>query len=92
MTVPVGLRSSVAVLAVLAIGLLAGILLGTGMDQYAARDLPEESWTLWAHAGAKIFPRIMPWVFNITFLALLAAAVVNRGLARWSFGIGPCSR
>jgi uncharacterized membrane protein len=74
-----------ALFAVVFLGLLAGILVGTGMDQYAAAGLPEDAWVGWRQVRSWVFPTIMPWVFNITLLLQIAAAIVCGARSRWFF-------
>jgi uncharacterized membrane protein len=83
--VAVTLRYTFAIFAVLLLGLLAGILVGTGMDHFVATGLPAKSWTAWRQVNGWVFPTIMPWIFNVTLLVSAAAAVFNRGRARWFF-------
>lgn len=78
-------RYSLFVFAVVVIGLLAGVLLGTGMDVFALRTLPKSSWVLHHQAMDALFRRVMPAFFNIAMLALIAASFVARGRARHFF-------
>jgi hypothetical protein len=87
MRIPIAIRYGVAIVAVLAIGLLAGILIGTGMDHYAARSLPERGWVEWRQVNGWVFPRIMPYIFNGTALALIVAAIMTRKTARLCFAV-----
>ena len=68
-----------------AVGLLAGLMLGTGMQNYTYRALPQTSWVLQHQAQDALFRRVMPTFFNLAVLALIATAVANRGSARWFF-------
>jgi uncharacterized membrane protein len=79
------LTSPIALFAVLSLGLLAGILVGTGMDQYAAAGLPEAASVGWRQVRSWVFPTIMPWVFNITLLLQIAAAIGCGARSRWFF-------
>jgi hypothetical protein len=79
------LRLALCITSVFAIGLLAGLLVGTGMDHYMAGGLPEAAWVTWRQTRSWVFPAIMPWFFNLTLLLLVAASIVNGGRARWFF-------
>jgi hypothetical protein len=58
-----------SILAVLSAGLLAGIMLGTGMEQYTLRSLPEANWTLEHQTMDALFRRVMPAFFNVSDIA-----------------------
>jgi hypothetical protein len=74
-----------AVIAVVAMGLVAGLMLGTGMNGYTARSLPEASWVLRFQAEDHLFASVMPPIF-LTRLALqIVACVFNRGASRGLF-------
>ena len=79
------LRYSLAAFAVIAIGLLAGFMLGTGMESYTYRTLRQTSWVLQHQAMDGLFRRVMPIFFNVTVLALIGAAILSHGSARWFF-------
>lgn len=78
----VAVRLAVAVFAVVAVGLLGGIMVGTGMSASTARLLPEAAWTLSFQKEDALFSKVMPPVFILTVLGLGAAAVLARGSAR----------
>jgi hypothetical protein len=81
-----GVSSVVAVAAVMAIGLLAGLMLGTGMSGYTARSLPSSSWLLRFQAEDRLFAKVMPPVMLGTLLPQVAACFLARGAARRLFG------
>jgi uncharacterized membrane protein len=81
----ISLLLAIVTLAIIAVGLLAGILLDTGMDQYTCRSLPERSWTEQHQAVDALFRKVMPVFFNTTALLLIVAAIVANGTARWLF-------
>jgi uncharacterized membrane protein len=80
------LRFISSILAMVSVGLLAGIMLGTGMGQYAGRSLPEANWTLEHQTTDSLFRKVMPVFFNATAILLIAASVLAKGGARWMFG------
>ena len=72
-------------LAVLFVGLVAGLLVGTAMEQGRLSLLPAGEWLQSRQIIDALFGRAMPWFWNVTFLLLIAAAMVNRGAPRWLF-------
>ena len=51
---------AVAIFAVFAVGLIAGQMLAIGIANYAARGLPETSWTLRFQSENDLFTKTMP--------------------------------
>ena len=80
------LRQIVPIIATILIGLIAGLLFGTGMAIYTARSLPEASWTIRFQLEDALFVKAMPPFFLTTLAALVIASVVSQGAARWFFG------
>ena len=80
------LRLAIAALAIGATGLLAGTLLGSGMDEFARRGLPAANWTEQHQSMDAVFRQFMPVFFNATAMLLILATVLSRGRARWLFG------
>jgi uncharacterized membrane protein len=76
-----------SVLAVVSVGLLAGLMLGTGMEQYTLRALPEAHWTLEHQTMDALFRRVMPSFFNVTAILVITASILAKGAARWMFGM-----
>jgi hypothetical protein len=81
----VALRYGVVLLAVVAIGLVAGILLGTGMSGFTAKSLPEPMWTKSFQLEDALFSKAMPPLMLTTLAALLVSCFVMRGSARGLF-------
>jgi len=79
------MRLVVAVLAVVLIGLLAGLLVGTGLANLTAKGLPEASWTLRFQMEDALFAKAMPPLFLLTLVLLSASAVLSHGAARGLF-------
>ncbi len=79
-------RNFIALIATLGVGLLAGILIGTGLSGYTAIGLPEISWTLQFQLEDRLFAKAMPPLMISTLLALGAAFVLSRGGSRLMFG------
>ncbi len=79
------LRIGTAIPATLLIGLLAGLMLGTGLQGFSSRSLSETNWTSQHQATDALFRQLMPAFFNVTAVALIATAIVARGQARWFF-------
>jgi len=80
-------RTFVNVLSVVLVGLLAGLMLGTGMDQYTHRLLSASGWTMEHQVMDALFRRVLPTFWNFTVLMLVVSAIVSRGAARWLFGV-----
>ncbi len=78
-------RLVLSVLAVVAMGLVAGLMLGTGMNGFTARSLPEASWLLRFQAEDHLFARAMPPIFLTTLVLQIVATALNRGAARGLF-------
>jgi hypothetical protein len=57
----------VAGFAVVLVGLVAGLLLGTGMAAWTARGLPESSWTMRFQLEDALFAKTMPPLFLVTW-------------------------
>ena len=81
----VALRYGVVLLAVVAIGLVAGSLLGTGMVGHTAKSLPEQMWTESFQLEDALFAKVMPPLFLTTLAALLVSCFVTRGSGRGLF-------
>lgn len=79
------LRQIVSIGSTILIGLIAGLLLGTGMEAYTARSLPEASWTMHFQLEDALFAKAMPPFFLITLVALSVTAALTQGAARWFF-------
>jgi uncharacterized membrane protein len=81
----VALRYGVVLLAVVAIGLVAGTLLGSGLVGFSAKGLPGEMWTRSFQLEDALFSEVMPPLFLTTLAALLVSCFVTRGSARGLF-------
>jgi uncharacterized membrane protein len=79
------LRTPVSVIAVIIVGLLAGIHLGTGLAQLSSQGLPELAWTLRRQAEDDLFRTIMPTFMWVAVITLVAGTIVHRGAKRWWF-------
>ena len=79
------LRRSVNFVAVLAAGLVAGLLLGTAMEQGQLTVLDAANWTLARQSIDSVFSRVLPWVWNTTLILLFVAAYLNARRSRWLF-------
>ena len=79
------LKAPVSLLAVLLVGLIAGLLVGTAIDHHRLRVLDATAWTSARQSIDAIFSRLLPWWWNITLLLLFFAAFLNQGRARWLF-------
>ena len=79
------LRLPVSVIAVLLVGLLAGLLVGTAIDHHQLRVLDGVAWTLARQSIDAVFSKLLPWWWNITLLLLFFAAYLNQERSRWLF-------
>ena len=82
----VALRYGVVLLAVVAIGLVAGILMSTGMSGSTAKGLPEAMWTKSFQLEDALFAKVTPPLMLTTLAALMPDAPVTRGSVRGLFG------
>ena len=71
--------------AVLLVGMMAGLMFGTGMDQYTHRLLSASAWVTEHQVMDALFRRVLPPLWNVTMLSLAVAALLSRGRARWLF-------
>ena len=76
----------VNLLACILTGLIAGLMLGTGMEQHTLVALSPSAWTTEHQTMDALFSRVMPIFWNGTIIVLLVATFLNRGSARWLFG------
>jgi uncharacterized membrane protein len=81
------LKAIVPFLAVMMAGLIAGLMGGTGMDQYTQRLLHGSEWVMEHQAMDALFSRVMPPFWNASVLVLIAAAIFTRGSARSLFAV-----
>jgi uncharacterized membrane protein len=81
------MKTSVRVTAVLLVGLLAGLMFGTGMDQYTHRLLDARGWVTEHQVMDALFRRVLPIWWNATVLILLVATFLSRGSARAFCGV-----
>ena len=73
--------------AVTAIGLMAGILLGVALAQQTAQRLSAECWTARQNFSDRLFRKIMPATFSLILLASLSAIVVLHYAAKLWMGM-----
>jgi uncharacterized membrane protein len=74
-------------LAVVMVGLVAGLMLGTGIEQHSLRALSASAWVTEHQVMDSWFRVIMPPYWNATAFVLIIAAFLSRGQARWLFGV-----
>lgn len=72
--------------AVTAIGLMAGIMLGVPLTQQTAQRLSAECWTARQNCNDHLFRKIMPTTFIFILLASLSAIVVMHHAAKLWMG------
>jgi len=81
------MKKWMCVVAVVLTGLVAGLMVGTGLDQYANEQLSATAWTTEHQVVDSLFRHVMPTLFNGTVVVLLLATWAARGSGRWLFGI-----
>ena len=79
------LRIPLSAFAVFLAGLIAGLLLGTALEQHTLKVLPPTPWVVARKSTDAFFGRLLPWVWNTTLLSLCAAGFLNHHVARWCF-------
>ena len=78
-------QNVVALVATLGAGLLAGIMVGTGLAQFSARALPAGSWIMRFQLEDFLFAKTMPTLMLGTLLALVAPSTLSRSTSRYAF-------
>jgi uncharacterized membrane protein len=81
------LSGGVQMLAVLMVGLIAGLMVGTGIEQHSLRALSASAWVTEHQVMDSWFRVIMPPYWNVTALMLVIAAFLSRGQVRWLFAV-----
>ena len=79
--------NAVCFLVVILVGMMAGLMFGTGMDQYTHRQLSASGWVTEHQVMDALFSRVLPPLWNLTMVALAVAAVLSHGRARWLFAL-----
>lgn len=69
--------------AVVATGLLAGVMLGVAMEQQTAQTLPADCWIVRQNLNNHLFRLVMPLAFVITNASVCWAIFLLHGSARW---------
>ncbi len=78
-------RNLAALVATFGVGLLAGVMAGTGLAQFSAKALPADAWVMRFQLEDMLFAKTMPPLMLSTLLALIAASALSRGTSRWAF-------
>jgi len=81
------IRDTVAMVSLAALGLLAGMMLGILIAGYAARGLPEESWTLRFQIENRLFTKTMPPSLMLPLLGLMALLPLTHDAVRSWFAV-----
>ncbi len=79
------LSQAVLYFAVLFVGIIAGLLFGTAIEQQQLNVLDAKGWVTARHSIDAVFSRLLPWVWNITLLLLFASAYLTQGVNRALF-------
>jgi uncharacterized membrane protein len=79
------LRDVLSTLSVFCIGMVAGLMFGTGLAAYTAKGLPEKSYTLRFQLEDALFAKAMPPLMLATLILLAAAATLSAGGGRLLF-------
>ncbi len=75
----------VPVFSVVAIGMMSGLMLATGLAGYADRALPETSWTLRFQREDALFAKVMPPFFLTALITLGWSSFLSTGTSRSLF-------
>jgi hypothetical protein len=81
------IRDTVPIVSLSALGLLAGMMLGIFIAGYAARGLPEESWTRRFQLENRLFTKTMPPSLMLPLLGLIASVPLTRDAVRPLFAV-----
>ena len=81
------IRDTVAIVSLSALGLLAGMMLGIFIAGYAARGLPEESWTRRFQIENRLFTKTMPPSLMLPLLGLMALLPLTHDAVRSWFAV-----
>ena len=81
------IRDTVAIVSLSALGLLAGMMLAIFIAGYAARGLPEESWTRRFQIENRLFTKTMPPSLMLPLLGLIASVPLTRDAVRSLFAV-----
>ena len=81
------IRDTVAMVSLAALGLLAGMMLGILIAGYAARGLPEESWTRRFQIENRLFTKTMPPSLMLPLLGLMALLPLTHDAVRSWFAV-----
>lgn len=79
------LTMPVSVAAVLLVGLMAGLLVGTAIEQKTLEVLDADAWITARHSTDAVFSRVLPWWWNGSLVLLFWAAYLRMGVGRWLF-------
>ena len=79
------LAPAVLYLAVLLVGIIAGLLFGTAIEQQQLSSLDASGWITARHSIDVVFSRLLPWVWNSSLLLLFASAYLVHGRGRALF-------
>ena len=69
--------------AVVLVGLIAGLLVGTAIEQRTLEVLDPAPWTIARHSTDAVFRRVLPWWWNSTLLLLFLRRTC---IAEWRGG------
>jgi uncharacterized membrane protein len=72
-------------LAILLVGIIAGLLFGTAIEQQQLSALDAQGWVTARQSIDAVFSKLLPWIWNITLLLLFASAYLTHGINRALF-------
>jgi uncharacterized membrane protein len=81
------LRIGVQVFAVLLVGLIAGLMVGTGIEQHSLRALNASAWVTEHQVMDAAFRVVMKPFWSGTVLVLIIVAIESRRSSKWLFGV-----
>ncbi len=71
--------------AILFVGIVAGLLFGTAIEQQQLSALDAQGWVTARHSIDAVFSKLLPWVWNTTLVLLFASAYLTHGSDRLWF-------
>ena len=79
------LSQVVLYLAIFLVGIIAGLLFGTAIEQQQLSALDAQGWFTARQSIDAVFSKLLPWIWNITLLLQIASAYLTHGINRALF-------
>jgi uncharacterized membrane protein len=72
-------------LAILLVGIIAGLLFGTAIEQQQLSALDAQGWVTARQSIDAVFSKLLPWIWNSALLLLFASAYLTHSINRALF-------